>query len=181
MLHTCRGSPLCLPVNLGEYGHAGCSLLFGQTRGAAPTVGCGIIDFHRNSDFKVKGFMIHIVLCNSERGAGGFGILTGHFGSKNVVALVSWLLLQSYEKILKLTNYKQKILEKFCIGAVSYYVSSSYRAPLWKHCVQRCFRRFATPCKTTILTPFWLQITDYSLFMSPLFREWDSENDEICK
>ena len=33
--------------------------------------------------------MIHIVLCNSERGAGGFGILTGHFGSKNVVALVS--------------------------------------------------------------------------------------------
>ena len=48
-------------MNFGEYGHAGCSLLFGQTRGAAPTVGCGIIDFHRNSDFTVKGFMIHIV------------------------------------------------------------------------------------------------------------------------
>ena len=39
--------------------------------------------------FTVKGFMIHIVLCSWERGVGGFGILTGHFGSKNVVALVS--------------------------------------------------------------------------------------------
>ena len=33
--------------------------------------------------------MIHIVLCSWESGEGGFGILTGHFGSKNVVALVS--------------------------------------------------------------------------------------------
>ena len=32
------------------------------------------------------------LLCNSERGEGGFGILTGHFGSKNVVALASSLL-----------------------------------------------------------------------------------------
>ena len=47
-----------------------------------------------------------------------------------MVFAVSIFVLQSYEKILKLTIYKHEILEKFCIGAVCCYVSSSYRVRL---------------------------------------------------
>ena len=32
-----EGQPPCLPMFFGMYGHAGCSLLFGQTQGSAPT------------------------------------------------------------------------------------------------------------------------------------------------
>ena len=87
------------------------------------------------------------LLCNSERGAGGFGILTGHFGSESVVALASSLLdkggarrtqsrarssfaepqptlaktpplfLQRYKKKLELTNYKYKTFKKLFVRA----------------------------------------------------------------
>ena len=162
----CKGSPLCLPVLCG---------------GIRWWCGRWIHYCLVGVWFTVKGFKIHTVLCSWESGEGGFCILTGQFWTRKRRCRCFSNALQSYEKILKLTIYKQEILEKFCIGAVCCYVSSSYRACLWKHCVQRCFRRFATPCRTTILTPFWLQITDYSLFMSPSSGARTWKNIKICK
>ena len=124
MLHTCRGRPLCLPVLCG---------------GIRWWCGRWIHYCLVGVWFTVKGFMIHIVLCSWESGEGGFGILTGQFWTRKRRCRCFSNALQSYEKILKLTNYKQKFLEKFCIGAVCCYVSSSYRACLLKHCVQGGF------------------------------------------
>ena len=46
------------------------------------------------------------------------------------VFAVSIFVLQSYEKILKLTNYKQKILKNFSSARLCCYTPNSYSVPL---------------------------------------------------
>ena len=45
----------------------------------------------------------------------------------------------------------------------------------------KVFQAICNPMQTAILPPFLLQITDYSLFMSPSSRAMDSETIKICK
>ncbi len=76
--------------------------------------------------------------------------------------------LQRYKKILKLTNYKHKIFKKFFVGAAILLYIKQLQKSNSKILITNDLCRLSTSFNCPISCLFWLQITDYSLFMNPL-------------
>ena len=79
--------------------------------------------------------------------------------------------LQSYEKKLELTNYKQKTFEKLFVRASILLCIKQLQKTLWKYSEQRGFAAFSLPCWNPHFSCCWLQITDYSFFLAHHFLD----------
>ena len=118
---------------------------FGQTRGSAPTAG-------------------RIPITPAPL-----------FGWKNTVFVLPKLhfrcisnTLQRYEKILKLTNCKHKIFNKLFVGAAILLCIKQLQKFKSKILITNDLCHLSASFNCPISCLFWLQITDYSLFIDPL-------------